>query len=611
MSLRYKLTFSIAGILAAVMIVAVLFQIYEIRASYRQNLEYARHSLFNAQKENMKNITVAVASIFEYFDKRVKDGELTLEEAKTQAKEQIRVIRYDMENKALKGGNYFWIDETSGDNILHPITPQIEGKNRIKALDANNMEMIRAIIESGMRGGDFTEFYYEKPGESAGKQKVGYSIEFNPWKWVIGTGFWSEDWNAAINANVTEWQTQAESYLNTLIFYTIAGFAALLVLVLAITFVYTKKFVKPIVELSRISEEMANGNLRVEISEKGESHDEIGALRKSMRHMAGSLSSLLRQINESSVKLFDASEVLSASSGQTVRSTEEVVSTVGGITMDTRTQLDAVRNITAAIERITSGIDNVASISAMVSEKSTQASEVAEDGSKSLVEAVRQMDNISNTTKQTAGAIKRLGEKSRKINDIVSLISAISDQTNLLALNAAIEAARAGESGRGFAVVAEEVRKLAEQSRQASDKITEEIIEIQKDTENAVDLMNAGVTESEKGVDVVTKNGEMFKKIIVNITELNDEILSITSLTKDLSDSSKLVHNSAEDLGKVCTKTSDAAKNIAEASQEQSADITEIANSSQKLYNIAGDMQEQVARFSIDDYPALETTSRA
>ncbi|MDR3321168.1 MAG: cache domain-containing protein, partial [Synergistaceae bacterium] len=205
MSLRYKLTLSIAGILIAVMAVSVIFQVYEIKASYNQNLRYAREALFEAQKGNMKNITVAIASLFGYFDQQVAEGKISLTEAKTLAREQIRHIRYDTDNKALSGGNYFWIDETSGDNVLHPITPQIEGKNRIKALDANNMEMIRAIIESGMKGGDFTEFFYEKPGENVGKQKVGYSVEYKPWKWVIGTGFWSEDWNAAIDASVAQW----------------------------------------------------------------------------------------------------------------------------------------------------------------------------------------------------------------------------------------------------------------------------------------------------------------------------------------------------------------------------------------------------------------------
>jgi methyl-accepting chemotaxis protein len=601
MSLRYKLTLSIAGILFVVMAVSVLFQIHEIRASYNQNLEYARQSLFEVQKTNMKNITVAITSIFNYFDKQVVNGNITLEEAKDLAREQIRYIRYDTDNKALNGGNYFWIDDTDGNNILHPITPKIEGKNRIKALDANNIEMIRAIIEAGMRGGDFTEFFYEKPGETVGKQKIGYSVEYKPWKWVVGTGFWSEDWTAAIDASMAGWQTKAEVYLNKLITYTVIGFIALLIIVLLLTFIYSGKFVKPIVELSRFSAEMAAGNLNIEIPDDGKSVDEISALRRSIKDMAANLSKLLRHINNSSDELFEASEALTKVSEQSVSTTRDVVSAVNDITNDSLIQIGEVEDMTRIIEDITKGVDNVASISTLAFEKFTQTTTVAEDGSKSLQVAIKQMDEIANTTKQTAEAIKTLGEKSKEINEIVVLINAISEQTNLLALNAAIEAARAGESGRGFAVVAEEVRHLAEQSRQASDKIGDEIIEIQKGTDDAVNLMNIGLKESEKGVQAVTQNGEMLKKIIVNVTELNHEIQQITEVTSELAESSKIIRASASGVGEVCLKTSDSAQNIATATREQSGDIAEISNSSKNLFKIAGNMQAQVAKFNIGD----------
>ncbi|GHS86023.1 chemotaxis protein [Synergistales bacterium] len=598
MSLRYKLTLAIAGILIAVMAFAVSFQIYAINASYSKNLQYARQSLLEAQKSNMKNITVAIASIFNYFDAQVTEGKLTLEDAQALAREQIRAVRYDTDNKALKGGNYFWIDDTQGNNILHPITPQIEGKNRIKAIDANKMEMIRAIIESGMRGGDFTEFFYEKPNEPEGKQKMGYSIEYKPWKWVIGTGFWTEDWDAEIDKNIKSWHIESTAFIGKLIFYTVVGFSGLLIVALIVMFVYTKRFVKPIVELSKVSAEMAGGNMNVEIDDDGRG-DEIGALKKSIKDMATNLSALLNQVNHSSEDLFGASETLSKTLEQSAKATENVVSTAQKIADDTHTQMNAVKNMTAAIGEITGGIENVASISADVSEKTTQTSSIAERGSKSLKEAIEQMGNISNTTKQTAEAIRELGEKSQKINEIVDLISAISGQTNLLALNAAIEAARAGDQGRGFAVVAEEVRHLAEQSRQATDKIAVEINEIQSSTENAVELMNLGVDESGKGVEVITKNGEMFEKIIININELNREILQISTVTKELSDSSQVVNTSASELGEICSKTSDAAKNIVAAAKEQSSDINEIADAGKSLYNIAGNMQGQVSKFTV------------
>ncbi|MDR1508855.1 MAG: methyl-accepting chemotaxis protein [Synergistaceae bacterium] len=598
MSLRYKLTFSIAAILVSVMIFAVVFQIYEIRANYEQNLRYTRQSLFDVQKESMKNITIAFSSLFEYFDRQVRDGNLSLKEAQEQAKEQIRVIRYDTDNKALQGGNYFWIDETNGNNVLHPITPQIEGKNRIKALDANNMEMIRAIIESGMRGGDFTEFFYEKPGETEGKQKIGYSIEYKPWKWVIGTGFWTEDWNAAIDAQIANWQKEAQAFINRLLIYTVTGFLALFIVVLCLTFAYTKRFVKPIMELSELSAEVAQGNFAVKIEEDSR-RDEIGALRKSMKDMAENLAGLLKQLNESAEELFGTSGVLLENSEQSARSAREVAGSAEEIARDAQAQMYAVENMTKAIDEIGGGIEDVASGSAKISDKSVQTSAMAEEGSRSLSGAIAQMDHISETTKKTAEAVKSLGEKFKKINEIVELINGISAQTNLLALNAAIEAARAGEQGRGFAVVAEEVRKLAEQSRQATEKITQEILELQQDADGTVDLMNIGVTESEKGVAVVTQNSEVLEKIIANIRELDQEIQKITSVAKELSESSRVVQDVAGELGNICSKTLGAAKGIACVTQDQSASVGKIEDFSKNLSVIANDMQGQVAKFAV------------
>jgi methyl-accepting chemotaxis protein len=601
MSLRYKLTLYIAGIIIVVTLISVVFQVYEIRTSYGENMRFAREAMFDAQKANMKNITVAAVSILEYFDAQARDGRMTLEEAQTAAREQIRVIRYDKDNESLSGGNYFWIDDTEGNNILHPITPLIEGKNRMAARDSANMEHIRAIIESGMRGGDFTEFNYEKPGEREAKPKTGYSVEYKPWGWVIGTGFWNEDWNAEIDSRLDVTRSNSLAFLRTFVIRSVAGFTAIIAVVLALTFLYVKRFVRPIVNLSLASEEMARGNFNLAIASNGKGGDEIGVLGDSMKNMISSLSSLLRQINASSEELLRASEQLSLSAGQSVRVTEEVSASVRGITKDTEIQTRAVIEMTDAIKNMTAGIESVASISSAVSERSSRTSEMAESGGKSLVDAIRKIDGISKTTRQTAEAVRNLGEKSKKINEIVMLINTISDQTNLLALNAAIEATRAGDAGKGFAVVAEEVRKLAEKSRKATEKISFEIKEIQSDTENTVKLMSAGVSESEKGVEAVAGNGRMFGKIITDITGLNEEIQQISAVAQELSASSKNIQRSVDELNSISTKTSRAAMYIASAAKEQSDDMNKIALSSVSLLNIAGTIQEHVKRFKISE----------
>jgi methyl-accepting chemotaxis protein len=110
---------------------------------------------------------------------------------------------------------------------------------------------------------------------------------------------------------------------------------------------------------------------------------------------------------------------------------------------------------------------------------------------------------IHDTVQDLSKVIRGLGERSKEIGEIVAVITKISSQTNLLALNAAIEAARAGEHGRGFAVVADEVRKLAEQSAQSAQQISELITHIQKETLNAVQSMDQATKEVQSGLDVV------------------------------------------------------------------------------------------------------------
>jgi len=119
----------------------------------------------------------------------------------------------------------------------------------------------------------------------------------------------------------------------------------------------------------------------------------------------------------------------------------------------------------------------------------------ANDGGQTIELAIAQMGKIETTVNSSAQVVSKLGERSKEIGQIVATISGIAGQTNLLALNAAIEAARAGEQARGFTVVAEEVRKLAEQSQEATKKIAVLIGEIQGDTDNAVVAMNNGTRE--------------------------------------------------------------------------------------------------------------------
>ena len=599
MSLRYKLTMFVAGILFLVMAVSMYFQLDEIKATNNYNNAQIRQTFVESQKINMKNVTVATVSQFDYYNNMVMEGKLTLAEAQNRAKEQMRTIRYDVDNKSLQGGNYFWIDDRAGNNILHPITPKIEGKNRMNAADPNGTKFIQDIISNGLKGGGFSYFVYPKPGEKENKEKVGYSIEYKPWGWVIGTGFWTEDWDAEINANVAKWNEEQSKYINELIIYTVVKFAVLFIVLLVAVFIFTARFVKPITELSHISERMANGDFNIDFGDTEKSKDEVGILKHSMSNMAENLKALLKEVSKSSALLLDSSKSLNESTAQSAQSAEEIAATISSVANDTREQIKSVEKMYASVEQMGEGVKEVAQNSSLVSKRSLETYEVAQNGNQAVAEAIEQMKNIAAATKETEEAIKKLGVMSEEINEIVELISAIAGQTNLLALNAAIEAARAGEAGRGFAVVAEEVRKLAEQSQQAAEKISDEIHKVQRETENAVKMMSVGVAESEKGISVINKNGDMFREISHNVNELTSQIQNITDTSRKMETYSVTVEGAAKEVRELCEKTAEAARNISMAADSQSEIVEEVAGSSKDLSFIADDLEKQVKNFSV------------
>jgi len=199
----------------------------------------------------------------------------------------------------------------------------------------------------------------------------------------------------------------------------------------------------------------------------------------------------------------------------------------------------------------------------------------------------------------SAQVVKKLGERSKDIGQIVATISGIASQTNLLALNAAIEAARAGEQGRGFAVVAEEVRKLAEQSEVAAKQIARLIEEIRLDTDQAVVAMDKGTQEVKIGTQVVTSAGESFQEIVVFINQISQQIQEVYSAAQQMGHTNQEIVTTIDDINIVTQNNASEVQTVSAATEEQSASIEEIASSSHALAKLAEELQSAIHRFTV------------
>lgn len=369
------------------------------------------------------------------------------------------------------------------------------------------------------------------------------------------------------------------------------------IIAVAVAYFMVRDIRKSILELMRVSEAVSKGDLNVQAEVY--SNDELGKLSTEYNGMIGSIKALISQIQKTSSQVAAASEELTASADQSAQVTQQIAQSITHVSEFSENQVDAVNVTTDVVQQMSAGIEETSATISMTADQTSEAVKAAQDGNESIKNAVMQMNNIEMTVSSSAQVVTKLGENSKEIGQIVETISGIAGQTNLLALNAAIEAARAGEQGKGFAVVAEEVRKLAEQSKAAAERIANLIEGIQKDTEEAVVVMNEGTAEVKVGAEVVSAAGSAFEKILEMVNHVNRQSKEIATTMEEMANGTQHIVTSVEDIDKSCKKMSDETQTVSASTEEQSAAMQEIASASRSLAVLAQELNEESAKFKL------------
>ena len=340
-----------------------------------------------------------------------------------------------------------------------------------------------------------------------------------------------------------------------LIIFLAAGAFALLVSILAVL-ILNGLIATPLKEITGVAERIASGDLSVHISPTGRK-DEVGILTRSFSNMtvylreladvaakvaSGDLTSSPKAKSETDVlgkalnsmtdslrsmtrELQDSVSVLASSASEILASTTEVASSV------TETA-SAVNETTTTVEEVKQTAHVVSQKAQYVSDASQKAVQVSQTGGKAVDDTQEKMNRIRRQMESIATSVVRLSEQSQAIGDIIQTVNDLADQSNLLSVNASIEAAKAGEHGKGFSVVAQEVKSLADQSKQATSQVRNILNDIQKATSAAVLATEQGSKAVDEGVRQSADAGEAIKVLAASITETAQAAIQIAASTQ-------------------------------------------------------------------------------
>lgn len=476
-----------------------------------------------------------------------------------------------MEQYKIGKTGYNILLDPEGNIIYHPKNELI-----LKNLTSENGD-ISSIAKKMVAG--------ESGLETADLDNEQYYIGYKP---VESTG-----WSVATTVTQDEVFEPLKGMTVKLIFFFIITIAILV----SITYLLLRYMLKNLTGMSQMIQKIAAGDLthRLDIRTK----DELGQVSDDLNEMLENLNGLIHTVQLNSTQVAASSEQLNVSTDQTAQASQVVAGNVDTVTAGTLQQINSTRKATETVVKMSDTFYAVSADSDVVARISEEAVLKARLGEESVASAMNQMETINETVNTAADIITKLGQRSNDIGQIVNTISDISNQTNLLALNASIEASRAGEHGKGFAVVANEVKKLAEQSKQAAGQIADLIKEIQVETDFAVNSINNGTHEVKKGSDVVKTAGVTFNEITSIVSRVSEQMIAISSSIQQLSSDTKHVVEIIQDVDEVAHSSQENFENVAAAVEEQTATLQEIASSSEELSSMALELENAVAYFKI------------